>query len=103
MKHVIKHCLGQELARKAVLAAWKEYQSRFSKYRPTLMWKDAHRAVVGFDAKGFTFKGAFEVHPSSIDVELEVPFVMKPFKGIATAAVEREIERWIALANAGRV
>lgn len=103
MKHVIKHHLGQALARKTLLAAWNEYQSRFSKYRPTLTWKDEHRASVGFDAKGLTFKGAFEVHPASIDVELEVPFMMRPFQGIALAAVEREVQRWIARADAGQV
>jgi hypothetical protein len=103
MKHVIKHRLGQEAARKTVLAAWNEYQSRFSKYKPLLNWQSENRATVGFDAKGFSFRGNFAINPASIDVDLEVPLIMRPFKGIALAAVEREIERWVAKANAGQI
>jgi hypothetical protein len=103
MKHVIKHYLGQDLARKTVLAAWNEYQSRFSKYRPSLTWKNEYFALVGFEAKGLTFRGRFEIHAASIDIDLDVPFVMRPFKGIALAAVEREIGRWVARSKTGQL
>jgi hypothetical protein len=103
MNHVIKHSLGQELARKTILAAWSEYQNRFSKYRPTLAWSNPHCASIGFEAKGFAFRGSFEVRPASVAVTLDVPLVMRPFKGIALAAINREIESWIAKANAGEL
>jgi hypothetical protein len=103
MKHIINHSLGQELARKTISAAWNEYQWRFSKYNPILNWNSENLAAVGFNAKGLRFNGTFEIKSDRIEVELDVPLIMRPFKGLALGAVEREVERWISKAKTGQI
>lgn len=103
MKHRVPHDLGQEKARKVTEAAWKSYSDRFSKYQPTCHWPTQSQAEIGFTAKGITLKGTIEVLDDSIDLELEVPFILRPFKGKAIGVIEEEIKRWIGKAKAGEI
>lgn len=103
MKHRVAHDLGQEKARKVTEAAWKTYSQKFSKYAPTCTWKSDQRADIGFTSKGISLSGTIEVLDDGIDLELEVPFLLRPFKGKAIAVIEQEINHWIAKAKAGEV
>ena len=103
MKHSVPHDLGKEQAKKATLAAFESYRQRFAKYNPTATWVTDERADVSFTAKGITLKGSLEVRPSSIDLDLDVPFLLRPFKDKAIAPVQREIETWIGKAKRGEV
>jgi hypothetical protein len=96
MRHTIQHPLTEEQAKRAVEAAWAEYSRRFERYDPQLQWRDGSRAKLGFRAKGVTLGGQLELQPGAITLELDVPFLLKPFAGKAIAVVEREIQRWIA-------
>ena len=102
MKHSVAHDLGQELAKKATMAAFSAYQERFAKYNPTAVWS-GDRAQISFTAKGITLKGSLEVTPSTIDIDIDVPFLLRPFKSVAQDAVEREITRWVEKAKRGEV
>jgi hypothetical protein len=95
MKHSVKHDVGIDLAKKATLTAFDSYKERFAKYRPTATWVDDRNADIAFTAKGITLRGKLEVGDSSIDMDLDVPFVLRPFKSIALDAVEREIRTWL--------
>jgi len=44
-----------------------------------------------------------EVTDSTIDMELEVPFFLRPFRGTAMAVIEKEISAWVARAKAGEL
>jgi len=102
MKHSVPHDLGKDLAKKATVAAFAAYQERFAKYNPTAAWSE-DRAQISFTAKGITLKGSLEVTPTSIDIDLDVPFLLRPFKGVAQDAVKREISRWVEKAKRGEV
>ena len=102
MKHSVPHDIGKDLAKKATLAAFAAYQERFSKYSPTAAWS-GDRAQISFTAKGITLKGSIDVTPSSIDIDIDVPFLLRPFKSVAQDAVEREIARWVEKARRGEV
>jgi Putative polyhydroxyalkanoic acid system protein (PHA_gran_rgn) len=103
MKHSVPHDLGKDTARKAAEAAFKAYSERFAKYNPTATWTSPERADVSFSAKGLTLKGVLEVKEKSIDMDLDVPFFLRPFKETALGAVDKEITKWVDLAKRGEV
>ncbi len=103
MKHSVPHDLGQEKAKRAAEAAFAAYAERFAKYHPTANWTSPDRADISFTAKGITLKGVLEVKPTSIDMDLDVPFLLRPFKEKALGAVDREITTWVGKAKRGEI
>jgi len=53
--------------------------------------------------KGMALRGALEVLPTAIELDLEVPFLLRPFKGQAISVIEGEIKDWIAKARTGAI
>lgn len=103
MKHTVSHSLGLEMARKVAQAALDSYARRFSDYHPTTHWKNEDAAEIGFTVKGMHLKGAVKVAASAIDLDLDVPFLLKPFKGKAISVIEGEIHEWIKKAERGEI
>jgi hypothetical protein len=103
MKHVIPHDLDLATAKRVVDHAFAEYKSRFAAYDPTLAWTSAKRADIGFNAKGIKLSGNMQVEPKQIDVELDVPFLLRPFQKKALDVIEREVLRWLAKARTGEL
>jgi putative polyhydroxyalkanoate system protein len=102
MKHSVQHSLGRDQARKVAEAAIKSYSERFSDYSPTSAWS-GDTANIGFSIKGVSLKGSIEVAASEFTMELEVPFLLRPFKGKALGVIEEEIRRWIDKSKAGEI
>lgn len=103
MKHSVPHDLDPELAKKATVAALESYKKRFSEYNPTLNWPSDAKAEIGFKVKGVSLKGNLEVGTKAIDMDLDVPFLLRPFRGKALSVIEEEIKKWIAKAKAGEL
>ncbi|HEX9620504.1 MAG TPA: polyhydroxyalkanoic acid system family protein [Polyangiaceae bacterium] len=103
MKHSVVHDLGQDKAKQVAVAAFDSYKKRFAEYSPTADWVSDRRADIAFKVKGISLTGSLEVGPKSIDMDLDVPFLLRPFKGKALGVVEQEIRRWIGKANAGQL
>lgn len=103
MKHSVPHSLGKEMARKVTRAAVDNYKSRFAEYSPTATWKTDDQAQIGFSVKGMSLKGGITVTDSTIDLELEVPFLLKPFQGKALGLIQNEINDWIGKAQRGEI
>lgn len=103
MKHSVSHDLGRELARKVARAAFESYRTRFSEFSPTTDWKNDDQASIGFSVKGMSLKGAVSVGDRSIDLEMDVPFLLKPFQGKAVGIIESEIKAWIEKARRGEI
>lgn len=101
MKHTVQHDLGQARARQVADAAFASYQKRFSQYSPKATWVSDRRAEISFNVKGMKLNGNVEVGPSTIDMDLDVPFLLRPFKGKALGVIEEEIRSWIDKANSG--
>ena len=101
MEHRVKHDLGKDLAKKATVAALAAYSQRFSEYQPKSTWTGEYTAKVNFNVKGMSLDGKFEVADREITMDLDVPFLLRPFKAKALDVIEREITEWCARAKAG--
>ncbi len=103
MKHVVHHGLGLDTARKVADAAFGSYKERFAKYDPRVNWTSDRRAQITFTVKGISLEGVLEVDEKDIQMDLDVPFLLRPFKGKAIGVIEEEINKWVAKAKAGEI
>lgn len=103
MKHTIEHPLDIDMAKKVANKAFEAYAERFDKYNPTVDWTSDYTAEFGFEAKGVKIGGDLELREKAIDVEMDVPFIFKPFRKKAMDVVEGEIDKWIGKAKKGEL
>lgn len=103
MKHTVSHDLGQDKAKRVAQAAFDAYTARFSEYKPKANWVNDKRAEISFTVKGVTLNGSMDVGPRTIEMDLDVPFLLRPFKGKAMGVIEEEINKWIGKARAGEI
>lgn len=103
MKHEIHHGLSPELAKKAVDKAMEAYSARFAEFNPTFSWASDTKGRLGFRAKGVSVEGDIEIVGPKIHVDLEVPFLLRIFKGKAIEVIDREVQQWVAKARAGEL
>jgi hypothetical protein len=103
MKHSVPHDLGQDKAKQAAEAALAQYAQKFANYHPQTQWVSDNKATISFTIKGVTLRGTMEVLASAIEMDLDVPFLFRPFKGKALGVIEGEIKEWIAKAKQGSV
>lgn len=103
MKQTIEHPLPIELAKKATQRAFDSYAERFAKFNPTANWKTENAADVGFEVKGVKLGGSIVLREGAIDLDMDVPFVFKPFRSKALEVIEKEITKWIKKAEAGEL
>jgi hypothetical protein len=103
MKHTVPHDLGRQQAKKVAEAAWNSYSARFANYSPTCRWESDSKANIGFSVKGVKLAGSLEVSDSDIALDLDVPFLLRPFKSKALEVIEEEIRGWIGKSKAGQI
>lgn len=101
MKHAIPHDLTIERARLVTDKAWEAYSQRFSEYSPKATWKTPTEADVQFSVKGITLRGSLGLTAKAIEMDLDVPFLFRPFRTTALNLVEREVKEWLAKEKAG--
>jgi hypothetical protein len=95
MKHSISHDLDPGTLKRAIDAALRSYAAELSKYSPTIDWVSDEQVGIGFSVKGLSLAGQIQLKPKTIDLNLDVPFILRPFKKKAIAIIEREIGVWI--------
>ncbi|MGC4065486.1 MAG: polyhydroxyalkanoic acid system family protein [Polyangiaceae bacterium] len=100
MKHEVPHDLGQAKAREVAEKAFAAYQSKFAEYQPKVNWTSDKTAEISFSVKGMTLAGNVEVTDKVIAIDLDVPFILRPFKGKAMEVIDAEIRQWIGRAKA---
>ena len=103
MKHTVPHDLDFDTARRVTEKAFAAYEARFPEYKPVMTWVTDQRAETSFTVKGVTLKGTFELVPHGIDMDLDVPFLLRPFKGKAIAVIEEEVRAWVGKAKRGEL
>jgi hypothetical protein len=99
MKHVVSHDLGQERAKQVAESALSSYSEKFAKYSPEVRWKTQNQAYIAFKVKGITLSGLLEVLDKTIEMDLDVPFMLRPFKNQALSVIDGEIQDWIKKAK----
>jgi hypothetical protein len=103
MDHSVRHGLDLATAKRVAEHAWESYAQRFSHYDPRIEWVTEHKAKIGFRAKGVSLDGELALREGAIDLTLEVPFLLRPFKQKAISVIEQEIEKWVEKAKSGQV
>jgi hypothetical protein len=103
MKHTVPHDLDLDTAKKVTDKALESYRERFAEYNPVVTWTEDCKAEVAFKAKGVTLKGLFCLTQDAIEMDMEVPFVLRLFQKKAVDVVEREILTWIDKAKKGEL
>ena len=101
MKHLVRHDLEPELARRTAERALESYAEDFQEYQPTVHWSRADRAEVSFAARGLVVKGFLEVGAQSYLLQLKVPFLLRIFEKRAVEVIEGEILEWVGRAKNG--
>src|SRR4051794_37455664 len=91
MKHQIPHDLDLPLAKEVAIRAFESYRARFADYEPKMNWVGERDARIEFHIKGLKVQGAIGILPKAIELDLEVPFVFRVFKGKALEIIEREV------------
>jgi hypothetical protein len=102
-KHRIKHDLDHDLARKVTRRALETYRDSFPELKPGGEWLDADRARLWFTAPGAKLEGRVKVLSDAIELELDVPFLFRPFRKQAIKVIEEEVQEWIEKAKAGEL
>lgn len=103
MKHVVHHGLGFDTAKKVADRAFAAYKERFAQYHPHAHWVNDKRAEITFKVKGISLNGTLEVNERDIEMDLDVPFMLRPFKGTAIKLIEEEIDNWVEKAKKGEI
>lgn len=103
MKHAVKHDLDMATAKRATVKAIESYKERFAEYNPSLSWVSDTKGNLSFAVKGMAVKGDVELVPGAIEFDIDVPFLLKPFKSTAIEVIDRQIQKWIAKAKAGEI
>lgn len=103
MRHAVAHDLDLATSRKAADRAWQSYSERFAKYSPTINWVSDHKATVGFNAKGIKLAGELELKKGAIELDLDVPLLLRPFRKRALEVIEEEILKWVQKAKSGEI
>ncbi|MCA9683779.1 MAG: polyhydroxyalkanoic acid system family protein [Myxococcales bacterium] len=101
--HDIPHDLDLDLAKLAARKAAESYAQRFAEYDYKARWVSDTRVELGFTVMSKRLEGAMTVKPRSLALELDVPFVFRPFQGKAIEIIEREAKGWIEKARRGEL
>jgi hypothetical protein len=103
MKHSVQHDLSPELAKKVLDKALESYKERFADYDPKMTWVGDKHVDVKFKAKGIAISGGIDLEPKAITFDLDVPFLLRPFKAQALDIIETQIRKWTDRAKNGEI
>lgn len=95
LKHEIPHQLDLPTVVNRIDEAFAHYKERFAKYQPMLLWLGTDRAEFGFSARGLSLTGVLAVTPQAVLIAMDVPLLLRMFRGRAIEAVDREAARWL--------
>ncbi len=95
MRYRIEHGLDDAHARELLERAWAYYRERFAAYAPWWRWNSDREARFGFSVKGVRIEGSVRSCGGTLEVDVTVPRLLRPFTRRAVAVVEREVQRWL--------
>ena len=101
--HDIPHDLDISLARLAAKKAAEAYGKRFAEYDYEAKWVSENRVELGFTVVGKRLEGSMTIKPDRLELELDVPLLMRPFRGKAIEIIEKEARSWLDKAKRGEL
>jgi len=103
MRLEFAHNLSAEEARRVAHKVAADYAERFARYSPQVDWKEPDHAEISITAKGVTLEGSFTSQPGTLVFEAKVPFLLRPFSGMAKDVIEKQVELWVGRAQRGEL
>lgn len=103
MTHDIPHDLDFALAKLAAQKAAEAYGKRFAEYDYKATWVRDDRVELGFTVVGKRLEGSMTIKSDRLELELDVPFMMRPFRGKAIEIIEKEARSWLDKAKRGEL
>src|SRR6188474_3429013 len=103
MQHVFRHDLEPAVARRAAGSALASYEKRYARYHPEVVWESDTVVRCSFVARGFRLRATVELLPGAARVDMQVPLILRPFRVLAIARVERELRGWCERAKNGEL
>jgi hypothetical protein len=103
MKHTIRHGLDLPTARRVLEKAAQAYAEKLRDYSPNFKWRNENEGEVSFQALGMKASGLFKLAGDAMDIEMDVPFMLKPFRSKAIDVIEREVNKWVTKAKEGAI
>ncbi len=98
MKHSVQHPLEQAKARELLDRALDTYRAHYAEHSVETCWVDEHTAELDFEVTGKKVAGSITVCEDCYDIELKLPWMLRPFKRRIAQSFETELQRWIARA-----
>lgn len=95
MRHVVPHSLEEDRARALLEEVVAHYAARHPHAALELSWVGDSLAEVSGSARGHKLRARIELQPGRAVVEMDVPFLLRPFQEVARRAVDREARRWL--------
>ena len=103
MQHAIKHGLTHDQAKATVRSAIESYSQKLAKYSGKVVWQGDSKVTIAVSAKGVNLEGSLSIEPDRYVVDVDIPFLLRPFRSRAMQVVEAETQTWIAKAKAGQL
>ncbi|MFO0574528.1 MAG: polyhydroxyalkanoic acid system family protein [Polyangia bacterium] len=90
-----EHARDPSRVRALLEEALAHYRDRHPRASPKMVWQGPNRAELSAHVRGIRLTGHVTLLPDAVEVEVEVPFLLRPFQGLAISRVEHEVERWL--------
>ena len=100
-RHGFTHPLDDAGARALIEQAFAHYADRYPSAQLQLVWASATHGELHGLARGLKMKARIELQTSRCVLDVDVPFLLRPFQDVAQRAIEREVKRWLERAAAG--
>lgn len=94
MEHVICTGLSEGDSKKALNMAFETYANDYPQYKPHFKWKKEDLAEFGFAISSVRIAGFVLVIEDKLIVNMNVPFIARPFQGRAIAIIEEQVLAW---------
>ena len=98
MKHSVEHPLEPARARDLLDRALATYREHYAENSVETSWIDERTAAVDFEVTGRRVAGCITVCDDCYDIDLRLPWMLRPFKRRIAESFETELQRWIARA-----
>jgi len=104
MEYSVEHGLTDRArVRQVVDKAYESYKDRLADHSPSIKWKDDSHATIGFRVMGKTIEVDVTIDEKKVRMTGDLPFLFRPFQSKIVGVVGREVEKWIAKAQAGEI
>ena len=95
MKHSVDHPLETEKAKEVLDRALDTYREHYVENSVATSWVDERTATVDFQVTGKKIAGSITVCESCYDIDLKLPWMLRPFKKRIAQSLDSELQRWI--------